>query len=1246
MKIRNKKTGEVKEIDEKEVAAYGLSIPPQKKSKKKKAQDGLTMPKEQDYGDNIEAYQEALDAYWNSVGIAQQNFDITPGISPIPREQRLQTSTSRFQNVKNQIPSVDAAFKQAGRDLSQPTQNPIKNRSGFNWGHAAVTALSIADTLIPEDEIKPPVVFPKTSYNQNQYGIKGSQAIAQYGANIKSYNPRLAAKDASFQKWYSKNTLEGQNKIPYTEKLDYDYFSFYKNSGTGSIDNHFPDTYKRPNHATFSNESIYSIPENTGGSWNGDKFIPKSEDGIEISTTGYKANSKDRNKPKLRIPSNRITMKNVPHPVIGTGSDGQQIVMMPEQEYVFPNAEYVDEQPIAQDGRRVPITTNNPNDPRLRAYNDSLTSYNWTQNRLKKGDLNPDNGVLRLNDINPNIFEKNEPDLAQASFGKIRPIKVRHYSSDSKGEQYIMDYKKPVQPVVYQKEPQEPVFKKPSPIQRTQTGDVNINTQRPSLKQNVELPEAFDYRKPSPFSFTYPTGPYNEQESIYFPDEKLLRSFAEGQNTTSIQSSGKGATATGNLRQYKKGGKMKGKYISKSYNDGGNIEIENNDFQPISEDTLVLKGDKHSNGGQMIQANGMTVEAEGGETMHRDAEGNIIIGGNLKNSLTGKKFKEDFKMIGKKEAKLNKLLDYSTNLVNSTNPYDKWENLKFNAGKAMMTGAKMKSEELLRLKEHLSDLQDASIALKKEGSETAKNGVRIAQRGKTIPGTDRRVTQKGYLNYLKSQNKSEIAPVEPFDIYTSPASMLNPDQYLAAIFSNEGGETGIDPPIKGKASGKYALMPATQKDVYNRHFKSKMSWEDFKKGYDTDPNFEYQVARTLAQDKINENKTAADALGSWYHPLSIKNKTLDQVPRPDFGNKLTVRQYIDRAAKNYFGGNNTRNPNSIYGPSKEETPQTTESQTYIPENINFNPVISISDRIKNMMKDYVPPKTNTVEPGPPLPEKLAPLPQDEMSGTDAEGLQFTQVLPEIYAAATNQEEPVWLQQYNPELYQPYNVSLQDRRNRIQSTGRATRQYLQDNANAQAVLAAQEYDAVGGVDAEEFRINQGIAQDITNKNKALLNESQLKNLQLADTQYTRQATGRSKTKATNQAILNSVSNKVLQNQLENRTLQVYENMYPHFRYNEQYQLKKDKGANPVFNTGLTPIQGSTAENTSTTQTFDNTGNVIRTRTNTPSELETRMDKLKLSEQELKAMGQPFNMQNYFNKRKSSASRMGLSPGYIF
>lgn len=136
--------------------------------------------------------------------------------------------------------------------------------------------------------------------------------------------------------------------------------------------------------------------------------------------------------------------------------------------------------------------------------------------------------------------------------------------------------------------------------------------------------------------------------------------------------------------------------------------------------------------------------------------------------------------------------------------------------------------------------------------------------------------------------------------FTMPASSLNPDSYLAAIYGNEGGTTGVDPSnVKGTASGKYALTEATRKDMFNKYYKNQMDYSEFSKKYNTNPYFEYQVARNLATEKIYSSKTAAEAIGSWYYPDGAKKGQFGMVPEPGCGNKLTIGQYVLNAYKNY-----------------------------------------------------------------------------------------------------------------------------------------------------------------------------------------------------------------------------------------------------------------------------------------------------------------------------------------------------------
>lgn len=140
------------------------------------------------------------------------------------------------------------------------------------------------------------------------YSKFGGRMKYNNGGNLKSsFNPNLASNDNDFKNWYNKNTIEGKNKIPFSENLDYDYYSYYKNNDYKNYQGgHFPDTYKRPTHETFSNESIYSTPENPGGSWNGEIFTPhKKELGGELTEySGFKHNDQNPNNINEGIPLN------------------------------------------------------------------------------------------------------------------------------------------------------------------------------------------------------------------------------------------------------------------------------------------------------------------------------------------------------------------------------------------------------------------------------------------------------------------------------------------------------------------------------------------------------------------------------------------------------------------------------------------------------------------------------------------------------------------------------------------------------------------------------------------------------------------------------------------------------------------------------------------------------------------------------------------------------------------------------
>lgn len=172
--------------------------------------------------------------------------------------------------------------------------------------------------------------------------------------------------------------------------------------------------------------------------------------------------------------------------------------------------------------------------------------------------------------------------------------------------------------------------------------------------------------------------------------------------------------------------------------------------------------------------------------------------------------------------------------------------------------------------------------------------------------------------------------------------------------------------------------------------------------------------------------------------------------------------------------------------------------------------------------------------------------------SNARPLSGNQLLGEMYAMSNNQVDPVQAQTYTPELSNYYSVSLQDQMNEITAQTRAAQKMAQGNPSAQAAIAAQAYEAINKVKGEEFRMNQALSDKVFSENRAAMNDAKLRNLGIFDQQYVRQSQAKSNSKAIAQAALNSISDKYAKNELENRTLKTYENMY-NYRYDANGRL---------------------------------------------------------------------------------------------
>lgn len=97
------------------------------------------------------------------------------------------------------------------------------------------------------------------------------QLLKALGGNINpdAYNTSLNSQEESqFQVWKNK-------WAPHDSGYDYDLRGAFKAGLTPGINGHWPDTFKKPNHPTFSNQSIYAKDRpDLAGSWSGETYIP------------------------------------------------------------------------------------------------------------------------------------------------------------------------------------------------------------------------------------------------------------------------------------------------------------------------------------------------------------------------------------------------------------------------------------------------------------------------------------------------------------------------------------------------------------------------------------------------------------------------------------------------------------------------------------------------------------------------------------------------------------------------------------------------------------------------------------------------------------------------------------------------------------------------------------------------------------------------------------------------------------
>lgn len=653
----------------------------------------------------------------------------------------------------------------------------------------------------------------------------------------------------------------------------------------------------------------------------------------------------------------------------------------------------------------------------------------------------------------------------------------------------------------------------------------------------------------------------------------------------------------GNLRrnnQYALGGELQ------THWGGGHETLSYNKHLPDGGETIMFRGQSHEesdnkgNTGIGITYGDNPVEVERGEPAIKlkngsTGEDNLIVYGNLQipkygeamlgdPKASGKKFKNYVADLSKTETSQNKLAEKTTNEVNDLKVVDSFDKLKLTSLNANLKGANMKLKDIADKKIKAATLQNAINETAQEqgliADDLAKGNIvkdKKAMKANAKFGGEFEKAQDGTTKSRSNYEKMIEASAQKYGVDAGHIkNIVNLESgFNPSATSNMGAQSIMQfNPTTAKQYGVDKILKSTKPediqkviDAGVKHFGKLLK----------DNNNDYSLASAAyngGQGSVNYVKKQLDNKNitgeDWINFMEKRNKTNPtnkkhawQKETLDYVKHLQTPDKVESVAPEFR--------KTYYDPdSPVVSEEVKQAELYQPTGAsNSTPIPSTATNpIKATEEKSRFNGLNTIN-------SLIPY----LRPSDAESLDPRQLSGEMNALSSNQLEPVKAQQYNPQLDVPYDISLQEIRNENQADYNAAQRMSGYNPAALAVLNAQKYAANQKVGGEEFRLNQAKKDQVYSGNRATLNDAQLKNLGILDQQYVRQEQAKSNTKDTNQLALNSIASKYVQNSLENKTLQTYENQY-NYRYDDQGRLMN---MNPLADFNI-PTVGETPANT--------------------------------------------------------------------
>jgi hypothetical protein len=565
---------------------------------------------------------------------------------------------------------------------------------------------------------------------------------------------------------------------------------------------------------------------------------------------------------------------------------------------------------------------------------------------------------------------------------------------------------------------------------------------------------------------------------------------------------------TGSQAIMKNGGSLEGDNQLQITDGGKTKTLSNSDH---SNPMIEFVGKEHKEGGIGIQYGQKIAEVENKEVGFIDQEGGLNIFGKLKLPGTNKTFRNVAKDIAKEESKVDRTKEKYLTILNKANVADTYQQSAISTAKVMFQSLDNQSKQIVEKKEALASYQNIILGLLDSNSDKMEYGGRVMANGGTVPGDEEDIQKIA----------KAIAAIESSGDYKIKGPQVTKGRYKGQ-----------------KALGKYQIMPGNLKEWSKEALGKEVTEEEFLNS----EALQDKIATFQMKKIYSKHNNAQDVASVWFtgRPTSAGGSAKD-----DLG--TTGNVYVKKFLSHYGSGNGYAATNTPTQTTKTTQTNTVTTNDFQPK---YAPITEIDPSVDTQYG-----KAN----------KNPTTFSDKVnigSGGRERGflspLALEQIAPELLTIATNKQEPVFRQSYQPELKQTFDLSYQLGRNENQSSFNQVAKIAEQTGNIDALsqLAAQKYKADEAYNMQEIQGNATQKLGVYGQNVDVLNDARIKNLALIADQQNRQAQAQFNTRKEGMAAFTSISGKVLQNNLENKTYNAYANLFKHYGF--------DKKGNVTFN----------------------------------------------------------------------------------